>query len=113
MTESQILGLVDQKVPNTSQYENVMPQAEIVEPVAPQDPNKWACNTCTFENTINDWTDINESLCEMCQEQNNLILELIQQKKDQKQSTNVSPGQVKYDSDQFMTWVNNNKKSVT
>ena len=31
-----------------------------------EDPNKWNCKQCTFLNEIENWTDIKQSICQMC-----------------------------------------------
>ena len=57
--------------------------AGIQQQPAQKEPLTWNCQYCTFENTINNWSDKSEAICEVCNKTDSMIyrkiLEAIQQ----------------------------------
>ena len=45
------------------------------------DPNQWQCEECTFINTVRDWTNKGESMCDICQNVNKEIGRIIEENK--------------------------------
>ena len=50
--------------------ERVVPEEEI-----PLGQSQWRCKTCTFINTVEDWTDSFYASCQMCVKKDNAIFD--------------------------------------
>ena len=51
----------------------------------------WDCETCTFKNTVENWNDIQESICEMCETPNKSIKAIIESHKSKGKAGSAEP----------------------
>ena len=61
LTEDEIFAQSIQKEFDTEEIKVEPPVSE------EEDPKTWSCLICTFKNSIDDWLDLDNSKCEMCE----------------------------------------------
>ena len=84
MTEDEILQVAaSESAPTDSQNHHEQPAAQGQQEEEKVD--KWSCEVCTYENTVTDWNNLDQSKCEVCEHTNENIRAVIQsQKKEDK-----------------------------